>query len=321
MTEFRMKCPECGNEFSGQSNNLVIVCPSCKKEVNTNQAIKYYQSLKRIETENVKIAEGEKYIKVNAILDECQWYLDNGDFDSAINHTNEALKLTTVDGRVYLMRVYAKTKNFTDFTENSHFSDLKKALELSTAMEKENIKRIYSAYHKKRNIPKEELDEYESQEADSKLKRVENLLKDGIPKHFEREKALKTLIPLTAVLILAVIVTFILTIALNDTVISIITAVLFVIAFILFTITHTAVKRVKIYNAALDLFDNYLSFELQPSVKLEFSKSLEKLAVSYYNGESISKYEALLFEILEVLSENTKAIKFITQNKTLKKFI
>ena len=126
MSIFKMKCPECFIEFDGETTNEYINCPSCGKKINTNQAVKYYNSLKRIENEDRKIAEGEKYQKLNALLDECQWLIDNEDFDSALNTTDLALELSNTDGRVYLMRVYAKTKNFTDFEETSHFSDLKK---------------------------------------------------------------------------------------------------------------------------------------------------------------------------------------------------
>ena len=111
MTELKMKCPECLHEFEGATNNLTTVCPNCAKEINTNQAVKYYQSLKKIENENQKIAEGEKYAKLNTLLDECKWLIDNGEFESALITTDMALELSTTDSRVYLMRVYAKTKN------------------------------------------------------------------------------------------------------------------------------------------------------------------------------------------------------------------
>ncbi len=321
MTEFNMKCPECLHEFIGQSNNEFIVCPSCNKEINTNQAIKYHQSLTRIKNESIKVAEGEKYIQVNALLDECQWCIDNGDFDGALKITDDALKLSTVDGRIYLMRVYAKTKNFTDYEENTHFSDLKQALELSTTIEKANIKKIYSTYHKKRNIPKEELDEYENQEADSKLVKVESLLKDGIPKHFSREKSLKSLKPLTAISIALCVILLAISLILNNSILSIITATIFTLAFILFTVTHTAVKRVNVFNSILDLYDTYKQFNLTPRTKLNLSKELEKFAVCVLNSESISQQEAIVYSIVELLTQNAKALEFITENKTLKKFI
>ena len=321
MTELKMKCPECLHEFEGETQNLITVCPSCGKEINTNQAVKYYQSLKKIENNNQKIAEGEKYLKLNGLLDECQWLIDNGEFDSALATTDIALELSTTDGRVYLMRVYAKTKNFTDFEETSHFSDLKKAIELSTTIEKENIRKIYSPYHKKRNLPKEELNEYENQEADSKLKKVEALLKDGIPKHFSREKSLKILIPLTIAIGACFIVLLILSLIFNNVYLSISMATAFMVAFMLFAISHSTAKRVSFYNAVLDVYDNLNGFEFTPKNKLNLSKILEKFAVGVLNGESLSHVEAVLYETVEILAESDKAFDFIKNNKTLSKFI
>ena len=321
MTELKMKCPECLHEFEGATNNLITICPNCAKEINTNQAVKYYQSLKKIETENQKVAEGEKYIKLNALLDECKWLLDNGEFESALVTTDMALELSTTDSRVYLMRVYAKTKNFTDYEESSHFSDLKKAIELSTTQEKEDIKKIYSPYHKKRSIPKEEFEEYENQEATSKLKKVESLLKDGIPKHFAREKSLKPLLILNVSSAVVFIALFILSLILNNVILSICASLAFVITFGFFSTYLSRTKRVNLYNAVLDLYDNLNSFDLKSKSKLNLSISLEKFAVAYLNNESNSHAELLLFEMLEYLVENEKAIAFIKSHKTFKKYI
>ena len=316
-----MKCPECFIEFDGETTNEYINCPSCGKKINTNQAVKYYNSLKKIENEDRKIAEGEKYQKLNALLDECQWLIDNEDFDSALNTTDLALELSNTDGRVYLMRVYAKTKNFTDFEETSHFSDLKKAIEYSSTFEKENVKKIYAPYHKKRNVPKEELEEYESQEADSRLSRVEILLKDGIPKHFAREKSIKTLIPLTICFSVAFLVLLILSLIFSNVYLSISTAVAFTLSFILFANLNSNVKKVKLFNSALDVFDNIKNFNLLSHTKLNLSKSLEKFAISFLNGESLINVEASIFEIMDILLESDLAIEFMKKDKTFGKYI
>ena len=316
-----MKCPECFIEFDGETTNEYINCPSCGKKINTNQAVKYYNSLKRIENEDRKIAEGEKYQKLNALLDECQWLIDNEDFDSALNTTDLALELSNTDGRVYLMRVYAKTKNFTDFEETSHFSDLKKAIEYSSTFEKENVKKIYAPYHKKRNVPKEELEEYESQEADSKLSRVEILLKDGIPKHFAREKSIKTLIPLTICFSVAFLALLILSLIFSNVYLSISTAVAFTLSFILFANLNSNVKKVKLFNSALDVFDNIKNCNLLSHTKLNLSKSLEKFAISFLNGESLINVEASIFEIMDILLKSDLAIEFMKKDTTFGKYI
>ena len=316
-----MKCPECLHEFEGATNNLTTVCPNCAKEINTNQAIKYYQSLKKIETENQKIAEGEKYAKLNSLLDECKWLIDNGEFETALITTDIALELSTTDSRVYLMRVYAKTKNFTDYEESSHFSDLKKAIELSTQQEKEDIKKTYAPYHRKRSIPKEEFEEYENQEANSKLLKVEALLKDGIPKHFSREKSLKPLLVLNITFAVVFVALFVLSLALNNVILSLCSAVAFILTFMFFSTYLSKTKRVNLYNAVLDLYDNLKSFNLPSKNKLNLSIALEKFAVAFLNNESNSHVELLLFEILEYLVESEDALAFIKSNKTFKKYV
>ena len=321
MSDFKMKCPECLYEFSGGTENAYIVCPNCNKEINVNQAIKYYQSLKRIENDDRKVAAGEKYKQLNTLLDECQWLIDNGDYNSALNTTDLALKLSNTDGRVYQLRVLAKTKNFTDFEETSHFSDLKKALEYSSTLEKEAIKRAYSPYHKKRSIPKEELDEYENQEAGSKLKKVEGLLKDGIPKHFSREKSIKVLTAVISALAVAFIVLLILSISLDNIILTLTTAVAFTLFFIFFAVLTTNVKKVKLYNSVLDIYDNLKTFNLSPRAKLNLSKSLEKFTVSFLNGESITHIETSLYQMVEALLDSETALDYIKNDKTLKKFL
>ncbi len=321
MSNFMMKCPECLHEFSGGTENAYIVCPNCNKEINVNQAVKYYQSLKRIENDDRKVAEGEKYKQLNILLDECQWLIDNGNYDSALNTTDLALKLSNTDGRVYQLRVLAKTKNFTDFEDTSHFSDLKNALEYSSQLEKEAIKRAYSPYHKKRNIPKEELAEYESQEADSRLKKVETLLKDGIPKHFSREKSIKVFIPTISALAVAFIVLLILSISLDNIILTLASAVVFTLFFIFFAVLTSTIRKVKLYNSALDIYDNIKTFNLSPRAKLNLSISLEKFTVSFLNGESITHIETALYQTVETLLDSETALNYIKNDKTLKKFI
>ncbi len=316
-----MKCPECFIEFDGETTNEYINCPSCGKKINVNQAVKYYNSLKRIEDDDRKIAEGEKYQKLNALLDECQWLIDNEDFDSALNTTDIALELSNTDGRVYLMRVYAKTKNFTDFEETSHFSDLKKAIEYSSIFEQENVKKIYAPYHKKRNVPKEELEEYVNQEADSKLKRVEKLLKDGIPKHFTREKSIKTLIPITIVCASVFLILLVLSLVFSNVYLSLSTAVAFTVSFILFANLNSNVKKVKLFNSVLDVFDNIKNFNLHYNDKLNLAKSLEKFAISFINGDSITSIQVPIFEIMDILLESEIAVEFMKKDKTFSRFI
>ncbi len=321
MSDFKMKCPECSFDFEGKSQTEYVTCPNCNKEILTVKAIKYFQTFEKIANENKIIAMGENYQKLNSLLEECKWYIDNAEYENALMVSEEALSLSNVDDRVYMMRVYAKTKNFTDFEDNSHFHDLKMAIELSSEIERENIKKIYAPYHRKRIIPKEEFEEYENQEADSKLKRVESMLKDGIPKHFSREKSLKILLPSVISSFVIFITLLILSLIFNDFILSLVSTAIFIANFILFTYYLTQRKNVICYNAVLDLYDTLPSFNLKPHLKLEVSKLLEKFAVSHQNGESLAHIDVILFETVENLVQNPTSKNFVINNKTFKKYL
>ena len=323
MEQFKMKCPNCLAEFTGDSTQLNIKCPNCEKELSTNMAIKYYQAIHKITTEKTKIAHGEIYAQVDHILDEVKWYIENEMFDSALELINNALTLTTTDGRVYMQRVIAKTKNFTDYDEETHYEDLKKAIELSTALEKEQIKKTYAPYHRKKILPKEEFSEYENQESNSKLKRVEEILKDSIPNHFSREKFVKISFIIIIALSISLIPLAILSIALQNLVLTIVFGGIAIIDLIVFSKYHSDKKHVNVFNSALDIYDNLGAFDLSPSVKLKCASLLEKLAVSVLNKEIPSRIENCLIDILDALlkSKNKKALAFLLEHKIIKKYI
>ncbi len=323
MADFKMKCPECSHEFTGDSTIEYITCPACSKEISVNKAIKYYQSLNKIKTEKKLVAVGEIYAKVNALIEECKWHVDNDNFDEALALTDEALALTTVDSRVYMMRVYAKTKNFTDYNDTTHYSDLKKALDLSPVFEKEKIREIYAPYYKKTKIPKEEMREYENQEASSRLNRVENLLKDSIPAHFKKKDSLKPIVITMSVMLFVAIVILVLSFVLDVTILSLISSVLIVVCAFIFIKFLDTLKKIKLFDAVLDFYDNLESFELEPQHKLKVSFELEKLAVAEINNESTLKTEQFINEFLVVLIEgnNQSANDFIVKNQTFSKFL
>ncbi|MBQ3234629.1 MAG: hypothetical protein IJA97_00545 [Clostridia bacterium] len=323
MANFKMKCPECSHEFTGESTIEYVTCPSCNKQISANKAIKYFQTLNKRQTEKKMVAQGEIYAKVDALVEESKWHVENGNYEKALEISDEALKLTTVDSRVYMARVYAKTKNFTDYEDVTHYSDLKKALDLSPVFEKEKIRAIYAPYYKKANVPKEEMREYENQEATSRLQRVEDLLKDSIPTHFKKQKAKKPTIIIMIALLAVAGVLMALSYALDISLLSLASAsILIVTAFILIKFFDD-VKKIKTFDAVLDFFDELEKFQLEPSFKLKTSVALEKLAVAQINNESTMKIDGLVRELLSILleSENANVISFISNNKVFKKYI
>ncbi len=323
MANFKMKCPECSHDFSGESTISHITCPFCKKEISVNQAIKYYQTLHKRETEKKLVAKGEEYAKVQAIISECEWNVKNGNYDEALALTEDALKLSTTESKIYLMRVYAKTKNFTDYEDKTHYSDLKKAIELSPLFEQDIIRQLYAPYYRKTTISKDELEEYESQEADSRLERVEELLKDSIPRHFRREKFVKWFIPISIPIVLAFTVLLVFSLTLVNTILSLCSAGLFVIEIALLLNYLEYRKKVAIFNAVLDFYDSLESFELNAKVKLQVAVALEKLAVSEINNEASFKKDELIEELIGTVisGKEKKAIRFIIDNKIFSQYI
>ena len=323
MANFKMKCPECSHEFLGESTIEYIACPSCNAQISVNKAIKYYQSLNKIKTEKKAIARGEAYAKVDLLLEEAKWYIDNGDYETALLKTDEALTLTNVDSRVYLTRVYAKTKNFTDYDDTTHFKDLKKALDLSPVFEKERIRDLYSVYYKKTKIPKEEMLEYENQETASRLNRVEILLKDSIPAHFSREKTIRRFWAFESPALAVAVALLILSVTLQITALSIVGAVVLLASAFAFIKYFDLKNRVRCFNGVLDLYDNFEKLHLKPKTRFNTSKTLEKLAVSEINNESTYKTDELVIELLNELiaSDEETALNFILNHPSFKKYV
>lgn len=319
MPNAKMKCPECGFEFSADPSLINTECPSCKKQLNIDKAIKYLSSLNRIKLEEIKVAEGEAYAKLNAVLDEAEWLIKNGEFESALEVTDNALKISNTESRIYLLRVLAKTENFENLKDESHYSDLKKAIELSPYFEKERIKKLYAPYYRKKRIPDEERQEYENQEAEARLKTTEEILKDGIPKHFAREKFIKwAKFLVVALAVLSVSIT-VLSVILSNVILSAIGGTLFVLFIGFLAKYFNDSKKAKLFNAGLDIFDAFSNFNLTSEFKLKTVKDLEEFAISALEGQNPSRNELLLAEVVADLlnSKCPVAENFINDNLTL----
>lgn len=318
-----VKCPFCGKEYKIDNSLTEIECENCKKVFTKEKGSKYFKSVLRIQKEERKIAEGAKYAETDRLLDKANFYIANEDFESALNALNSALELTTVDPRVYFAIAAAKTKNFTDLDDTSHVVYLKRAIELAGESQKEEIKRTYSAYYKKRSIPQEEREEYEKQEADAKTKRVESLLKEGIPLHFSREKSVKTLkIILPVISALAVggmIAAFITENALATIVSSLIMIAAAGVAFAFMSNN----SKVKLFNSVLDFYDSLNYFDFTSAQRSDVMKQLEEIAVSYVNKETDTTLRNKIRNLVEIALKtgNEKVAEYIENDKKLSREI
>ncbi len=323
MENVNLKCPLCGKEFTTKKEEKTVTCPFCNKQFLAMQGIKYLKSFEKLESEEKKVALGEMYNKVDVLINKIEFFLDNEEYENAQKEIDEALKITTTDFRIYLNAVILKTKNFTDLKDTTHIPYLKKALDFATTMQKEQIKKLYEPYYKKCHVDESEIEEYSRQEADSIKQRVETILKDGIPKHFTREKRYKftkIALPVSAIITG---VLLILSLILNNLIVDFICIGVFAVTFIILTTFLSVSTITKQFNAVLDFYDNYLTFDLKEQAQVKVLKRLEYVAVSYINNEGYTSLGVNIEKLIEecLKTKNEKLIKYIENDKVLKTFI
>lgn len=327
MSNIDVKCIYCGKVFKADTDNEKTTCLECGKTFSTARAIKYLKSLDKIVSEEKKVAYGEMYNLADKLITEGEFYLKNNDFSQAKTSFLKALEITTVDRRIYIGLVKTLTENFTDLQDDSHFEYLNKAISLSTKQQKDELRKMYSAYYQKRNLSDEEMQVIDLEECESRKHRVESLLKDGIPKHYATLKSAKTtkiLLPIiTALFIVFGILSF-LNLHYVVEFISTIAALISLVTIFVFIIQLSgAYSKTSIYDCALDLYDEEQNLKLPIKERIELYTLLEEFAVDYLNGVTTVTLENHLTEIAVLLanSKSSSANEFITRYKILRKLI
>lgn len=323
MNDLKIKCPLCGNEFTTENFGDTVVCTSCKQQFSKMQGVKYYKTFYKVKTEEKKVAVGKIYAEVDALINEAEFYLKEEDFENANKVIEKAFLLTNSDYRVYLCAVMLKTKNFTDCKDKTHLPYFKKAIELANANEQERIKKIYAPFYKKSRVKEDEIEEYSIQEADSMKSRIEEILKDGIPLHFKREKqlkAIKILLPAFSVLTVAMLV---ISLILNSMPLIIASVTTLAVSIILLTVFSNLNAITSQYNATLDFYDAFKSFDLSVNSQTRILKKLEIIAVCYNNKEGDNSMSLNLQKLVnECISSNSNAvITYINNDKVLSKYV
>ncbi len=319
MEKITVKCPYCGQVFTTE-NIDVTVCENCKKEFSTNQGAKYFKSLKSIETENQKVALGEAYAKVDLLLEQGEFYLNNEDYENAEKSYLDALKLSTVDYRIYLGMVYVKTKNFEDLKDKTHYEYLENAINFANEEQKEYIKKIYTPYYRKSQIPVEELNEYAEQECEKRFLRIEELLKSGIPANYRAEKAKKIFLILSLSFIIPTLAFGIISFFYESIVFTILGVIFFALECVS-TVQYSSTKtKTETYNFLLDFYDEYKKFDFAPNLSVKILKNYEKAVVSALNKDSNLNIRNTLLKIYEDISNYgyEKAVDFFEKYKVLR---
>jgi hypothetical protein len=219
--------------------------------------------------------------------------------------------------------VYAKTENFQNLEDTSHTPYLKKAISIASDEQKATLKLEYQEYYQKQRMTSEEFEEYKSQEQEHLKSSLESILKDGIPRHYAREKSVKIYGILTIIFAVLSAVALTVSIITENSIIFIATSVLAV-AFLFCILSYTSNKeRVASYNVALDLFDSYETFNLSVDANIKILKQYINYGVSYLNNSSELSLTPLLSSVIEMLYEEDEinAQKFIENTKNAKKYI
>ncbi len=322
MNKINVKCPYCGELFTTENLNE-SVCKKCNQTFSTDKGAKFYKSFIGVERKKAVEAKGEAYLKVDKLLDEINFYLDNEDFLKAEEIAMETLKYTEVDFRVYMAIVYAKTHNFENLKDTTHIPYLQKAISVATEEQKASLKSEYQNFYQKQKMTEEEFEDYNNQKADYLYESLEKILKEGIPRHYEREKSVKVNKILSLVFLSLTVLALVLAIVLENTVLFLIDSVLGVtfLAILLSYITNK--EKVNSYNLALDLFDYYKSFNIKTDKNIKILKHYIDYGINYLNNASelsLSPILTSIFKMLLVEDEN-KVQEFIKNHKYAKKYI
>lgn len=322
MNKINVKCPFCGHLFTTENINESI-CEKCNKTFSTDKGAKFYNSVIQVERKKAVEAKGEAYLKVDRILDEINYYLDNEDFLKAEELCLEALSLTEVDFRVYMAMVYAKTENFQNLEDTSHTHFLKKAISIATEEQKASLKAEYQEYYQKQKMSTEEFEEYKTQEQEHLKSSLESILKDGIPRHYAREKNAKIYGILSIIFTILSTVSLIISIITENSILFLITAVLSITFLVCILSFISNKEKVTSYNVALDLFDSYETFNLSLDANIKILKQYINYGVSYLNNASELSLSPLLTSVITMLLEEDEknAEKFIENTKNARKYV
>lgn len=322
MNKINVKCPYCGELFTTENINESL-CTKCNKTFLTDKGAKFYKSFIGVERQKAREAKGESYLKVDKLLEEINFYLDKEDFLKAEELALTALTYTEIDFRVFMAVVYAKTKNFQDFKDTEHIPYLKKAIAVATEEQKARLKSEYKNYYQKQKMTDEEFLDYKTQESNYLYESLENVLKDGIPRNYEKARSSKINGILSIIFAFLSIITLVISIVFESSTLFLIDAVLGIFLIVFFFAYTSTKDKVNCFNLALDLFDNYKSFKLNIDSDIKILKQYIDFGIGYLNNSSTLSLSPILSNIFEMLllEDSNGVNEFIKNHKHAKKYI
>ncbi len=323
MDKINISCIFCGETYKEDLSNKETVCPKCKQSFETTKGSKYYKGLQKAQKQDNKKIITETFNQIDLLLDKAQYYLDNEKYEQCENTLNKLLELNDKDRRIYLLFLYSKTKNLTDLKDKTHYPYLEKLIELSNPEEKKQIKKTYSVYYKKSKLTDEELELYNDNLSSKKKSNLEKSLKDGIPTHYENARKIKVYSVLSifnAVVFVALVVLYL---ALSIDVLLYVASGVSALLLGCILMSINLKPKISLYDAVLDFYDNFDSFNLKPNQKLLVIKKLSTICEIFLNnGSNYSLKTNAYLLISELITfDNEKVNEFILKYKAFSKYI
>lgn len=282
--ENNCKCPLCGSEFYLHTGELSITCPSCGETVSRPQAEKYYSSMHVMKT-SLKEAHGENYHRVRMLVDAAYDLVAAKRFDEAEERVNDALEITESDYRVYMAMVAAKTKNYTDLSDQSHKEYLNKAIACADQDGKKEITSAYKNYYEKTKLSDEELGRLANEEKKSKKKRTEEHLKKLIPEFMAKEKKTKVFLVLFPAAFVAGLACIFAGFFFDLTWLSLLSLALVLGGYLCFRSWMIGKDLVRAFNSLLDAYDVVDGTEIGDALSLTIYEDMDALATKFEDGD------------------------------------
>ncbi len=322
--ENNAKCPFCGGELFVRFEKGGGFCPYCKKEFDCEKAVKLYKSVhEEVLGDEKKVAHGEDYLEVERALERTEFYLKNKRFDKAENELKEALKLTNSDYRVYFGLVRAKTRNFTDYSDETHKPWLDKAIDCADVEEKSVIGRLYKEYRQVAALSPEDLAQYKTERNQATKQKLEKMLKELIPAYMKTARGVRGLLIGGCLLLGVGVAATISGLLATVDIMSLCGVAAMGGGYALTRVSLTRKKQNALFNAVLDVYDALDELELQKDDYFSVLEALKACVDPFSRKNSLNDCEKRVAEVTAALinSKSEAAIKFVGTSRELGDYI
>lgn len=322
--EKNAKCLFCGAELFLRFEKGEGFCPNCKKEFDAEKAIKLYKSVHE-ETKNdeKKVAKGEDYLEVERILDRAEFYFKNKDFAAAEKELKSALEYTTTDYRVYFGIVRARTKDLTDYKNESHKQWLDKAIDCADVEEKSVITRLYKDFYQVSSLSDDEIIEYKKERNSAKKEKLESELKELIPRYMKTANTLNAYLTAGVILLCLGVAALACGIIILNNYLSVGGVAVLAGGYLFLRSYITKKKQNALFNSVLDVYDALDSFSLEPDANFDLLNALKNCVKPFSAKNSLNESEECVRKVVSVLidSGSETAAAFVINDKNLCGFV